>query len=67
VSLLFLLVHIKTWTNLFVWFGSFLLSLFLGYIVIKTKNLWGAIVCHDLNDLGFLFFARQGTFFKMGG
>jgi len=62
-SLLFLIVHMKTWSIVFVWLGSFILSIILGYILIKTKNITGTIICHDLNDLGFLFLSRQGMFF----
>jgi len=67
-SALFMSVHVLTWPGEpFVWAGSFVMSLVLGFIMISTGNIWGAIVAHNLNDIGFLFLAGKGGAFGLGG
>lgn len=49
-SFLFAFMHLDPWNFL----GVFLLALFLGYLVILTKNLWVAILVHFfVNTIGF--------------
>ena len=57
-SFLFAFMHLDPWN----FPGVFLLALFLGYLVLLTKNLWVAILIHFLyNSLGFslAFFSPQ--------
>ena len=62
-SLLFLLLHLKTWDNKFVWFGSLLLAVTCGVVTYITKSIWAAVIIHNLNDLGFMTLVNKRDVF----
>lgn len=64
VSILFLGLHIKTWSNQFVWIGSLILGLICAVSVYFTKSIWTAIIIHILNDFGFMTLINKRNIFK---
>ena len=62
-SLFFLVLHIKTWKNKFVWFGSLILALVCSTLVYSIKSIWVAIIIHNLNDFGFLTLVNRRNIF----
>ncbi len=51
---MFLFLHLRTWKNKFVWFGSAILGLVCGFLVLHCKSIWPAVIVHNLNDFAFL-------------
>lgn len=63
-SILFLILHLKTWYNKFVWIGSLILGLICAISIFYTKSIWTAIIIHNLNDFGFLTLVNKRNIFK---
>lgn len=62
-SLLFLLLHIKTWDDKFIIMGSLLLGLTCSISVYFTRSIWTAIIIHNLNNFGFLTLVNKRNIF----
>lgn len=62
-SLVFLLLHVRTWNNRFVWFGSLFLAITCGVAVYVTKSIWTGILIHNLNDLGYMTLVNKRDIF----
>lgn len=63
-SLLFLLLHLKTWNSKFVWFGSLLLGVICACSVYLFHSIWSAIIIHNLNDFAFLTLINKRNIFS---
>lgn len=63
-SILFLILHFKTWNNKFVWIGSLVLGVVCAISIYYTKSIWTAIIIHNLNDFGFLTLVNKRNIFK---
>ncbi|WP_353892799.1 CPBP family intramembrane glutamic endopeptidase [Proteinivorax hydrogeniformans] len=63
-SILFLVVHIKTWSNWFVWIGSLILGVICAISVYFTQSIWTAFIIHVLNNFGFMTLINKRNIFK---
>ena len=58
-STIFLILHLKSWSDSFIWIGSFVLGLVCAISMFVTKSIWTAIIIHNLNNFGFLTLVRK--------
>lgn len=63
-SVVFLILHLKTWKDSFVWVGSFVLAIICCLVMIYTNSIWSAVIVHNLNDFGFLTLVNKRNIFK---
>lgn len=62
-SILFSILHIKTWKNKLIWIASFLLGIICAFSVYKFKSIWAAIIIHNLNDFAYITLINKRNIF----
>lgn len=63
-SIIFLILHIRTWNSKFIWIGSFILALTCSVCTYFTKSIWSAIIIHNLNNFAFLTLVNKRNIFQ---
>lgn len=53
-TLMFLVLHIRTWDKSKIWIGSAILGLSCGIIALLTNSVFAAVIVHNLNNFAFL-------------
>lgn len=53
-TLMFLVLHIRTWGRKSIWIGSAILGLGCGIIAILTNSVFAAVIVHNLNNFAYL-------------
>lgn len=62
-AIVFVALHVSTWTNKFVWIGSFILALACAWCVYATGSIWSAVVIHTCNNLAYMTLVNRRNIF----